>query len=123
VRFFGNKPHATRILLVVTGVPRVGAAAGATEQFHVRFHIQEHSMKKLLTLIALVGMGAFMAGCGDEKPAPPAGGSTPPMTGPGSVGSPPKSGATGDKMSDDKAGKGDADADKDDADKDDKKEE
>ena len=47
-------------------------------------------MKKLLTLIALVGMGAFMAGCAEEKPAAPAGaGSTPTMHGPGAVGSPP----------------------------------
>jgi hypothetical protein len=79
-------------------------------------------MKKLLTLIVLVGMGAFMAGCAEEKPAAPAGGSTTPMHGPGSVGSPPKHDASGDKMPDEKADKGDADADKDDADKDEKKE-
>jgi hypothetical protein len=44
------------------------------------------------------------------------------MHGPGSVGSPPKHDASGDKMPDEKADKGDADADKDDADKDEKKE-
>ena len=77
-------------------------------------------MKKLLTLIALVGMGAFMAGCADEKPAAPAGGGMAPMQGPGAVGTPPKSdAAAGDKMSDEKP-----DADKEaDADKDEKKEE
>ena len=65
-------------------------------------------MKKLLTLIALVGMGAFMAGCAEEKSAPAAGGGTVPMHGPGSVGSPPKSHDGGDKMTEEKA-----DADKD----------
>ncbi len=80
-------------------------------------------MKKLLTLIALVGMGAFMAGCAEEKPAAPAGGSTPTMHGPGSVGSPPQHNPSGDKMSEEKADKADTDGDKDaDADKDEKKE-
>jgi hypothetical protein len=82
-------------------------------------------MKKLLTLIALAGMGAFMAGCAEEKPAPPPSSGTPTMHGPGSVGTPPMHNpATGDKMSDEKADKGDTDGDKDaNADKDEKKEE
>jgi hypothetical protein len=123
VRFFGNKTRATRILLAVTGFPASGRQPAPQNTFHVRFHIEEHSMKKLLTLIALVGMGAFMAGCAEEKPAPPPSGGTP-MHGPGAVGSPPKHDASGDKMSEEKAGKGDTDADKDaDADKDEKKEE
>jgi hypothetical protein len=67
-------------------------------------------MKKLLTLIALVGMGAFMAGCAEDKPAPAAGGSKAPMTGPGSVNAPP---ASGDKMPEDKTDKADADKDAD----------
>ena len=47
-------------------------------------------MKKLFGLVALVGMGAFLAGCGgEEKPAAP---SKPPagMGGPGGVSTGPK---------------------------------
>ncbi len=74
-------------------------------------------MKKLMMMVALVGMGAFLAGCGAEetKPAtkPPA--AAPGMTGPGAVHSGPKAGDTakpkedGDKDMDKDADKGDAD--------------
>jgi len=64
-------------------------------------------------------MGAFLAGCAEEKPAPAPSGNVP-MHGPGSVGSPPKHDASGNKMPDE-ADKGDADKADADADKDDTK--
>src|SRR5690349_5760679 len=72
--------------------------------------MRRQSMKKVFALVALVGMGAFIAGCGEEaKPPvkPPAGGG---MTGPGAVSPGPKAGADADK---DKDGDKDADKDKD----------
>ena len=62
-------------------------------------------MKKLFALIALVGMGSFIAGCAEEskppaKPATPA----PGMTGPGAITPGPKAGDVG-------KDKGDADKD------------
>jgi hypothetical protein len=65
-------------------------------------------MKKLLALVALVGMGLFIAGCGEE-PKKSEGTSKPNMTGPGSVSTGPKAGADADK---DKDGDKDKDADK-----------
>ena len=80
-------------------------------------------MKKLFTLIALVGMGAFVAGCAEESKPPAKPSPAVPTTGPGSVNpqpGPKASSATDeDKMDEDKADadKADDDAAKPDADK------
>jgi hypothetical protein len=77
-------------------------------------------MKKLFALIALAGLGAFVAGCAEETKKPE-GSPKPKMEGPGTVSPGPKAGAgadadkdkdkDGDKdMPADGDGKGDADA-------------
>jgi hypothetical protein len=76
-------------------------------------------MKKLFVLVAIVGMGAYLAGCGGDEPKP-GGMSGPPPGLPGAASPGLKSAkpADGDKDMDDKGGKDDGDKD-DDAKKDD----
>jgi hypothetical protein len=84
-------------------------------------------MKKLLALVALIGMGAFIGGCGgDEAKTTP---TKPPashaMSGPGAMHAGPKADAGDKKDGDDKdmdkdGDKGDADKDADKTDGDDK---
>ena len=91
-------------------------------------------MKKLFVLVAILGMGAYLAGCGGDEPKPAkTGGATSGMGGPPAGGATPGPKATtktdGDKddkdMDDDKDAKADGDKDDGDADKkdDDAKEE
>jgi hypothetical protein len=75
-------------------------------------------MKKLFALVALVGIGAFVAGCGEDAKAPPAkpaAGGAMHGTGMGGVHAGPKADA-GDKKDGDKEDM-DKDGDKGDADK------
>src|ERR1041384_1072157 len=106
MRFFGNKPQASRILGVVAGFPASGQRSAP--QDGSSFTLRSISMKKLFALVALVGMGAFLAGCGEDPKTPPAKTPAGGMTGPGAVQSGPKADGV----------KGKTDGDKEDMDKD-----